>query len=418
MKKFDIPGQYRSSIIGELKRVRHKKDPRKKDYSPSHLDFGPVRFHIARHFGFCYGVENAIEIAYKTLEEHPDRRIYLLSQMIHNPIVNEDLARKGMRFIQDTQGNRFISLDELTPEDIVIIPAFGTTVETEEELKARGIEVKSYDTTCPFVTAVWKRANKLGDKDHTIVIHGKPEHEETRATFSHSRRSAKSVIVRNMEETELLGAFVKGERPPHEFHERFRGRYSEGFDPEKDLERVGVVNQTTMLASETKAISDHLKQCMVERYGEDRVKEHFADTSDTLCYATNDNQKATFGLLDQDADLALIVGGYNSSNTSHIVELCEEKVPSYFIRSSDEIEGERIHHFDIHKNQEIRTDRFIPDRRPVDIMLTSGASCPDSSVDAVLRKVLGLFPDARNVEEVLGELLEEEERPSADQPLR
>lgn len=418
MKKFDIPDQYRSSIIGEVKRIRHKKDPRKKDYSPSLLDFGPVRFHIARHFGFCYGVENAIEIAYQALEDHPDRRIYLLSQMIHNPIVNEDLAQKGMGFIQDTRGNRLIDLDELTPEDIVIIPAFGTTLETEQELKDRGIEVQTYDTTCPFVTAVWKRADKLGQKDHTIVIHGKPEHEETRATFSHSRQSAKSVIVRNMEETELLGEFVKGERPLDEFYERFKGRYSEGFDAVKDLERIGVVNQTTMLASETQAISEHLKQCMSERYGEERVKEHFADTSDTLCYATNDNQKATFGLLEQDADLALIVGGYNSSNTSHIVELCEEKLPSYFIRSADEIEEGRIHHFDIHRKEEITTENFLPKRRPIDIMLTSGASCPDSSVDAVLRRIVGSFPEARKVEDVLEELQEDEKTPSTDQSLR
>ncbi|MFB6257363.1 MAG: 4-hydroxy-3-methylbut-2-enyl diphosphate reductase [Flavobacteriales bacterium] len=408
MKKFDIPDRYRSSIIGEIKRIRHQKDPRKKDYTPSLLDLGPLRFHIARHFGFCYGVENAIEIAYKALEEHPDRRIYLLSQMIHNPIVNDDLARKGMRFIQDTKGNRLIDLDEISPEDIVIIPAFGTTIETEQELKARGIEVKSYDTTCPFVTAVWKRAHKLGEKDHSIVIHGKPEHEETRATFSHSRQKAKSVIVRDMEETKLLGEFVKGERPVEEFYKRFEGRYSEGFDADQDLERIGVVNQTTMLASETKAISEHLQECMIERYGEDRVQQHFADTSDTLCYATNDNQKATFGLLEKEADLALIVGGYNSSNTSHIVELCGEKLPSYFIRSAEEIEKEKLRHFDVHRQEERVTRDFLPEQGTTDILLTSGASCPDSSVDEVLRKVMSFFPNARNVDDALEEMREKE----------
>lgn len=404
MKKFEIPDQYRSSIIGEVKKVRHQNDPRKKDYSPTLLDFGPVRVHIARHFGFCYGVENAIEIAYKALEDHPDRRIYLLSQMIHNPIVNEDLAKKGMRFIQDTKGNRFIDLDELTPDDIVIIPAFGTTVETEQELKERGIEVKTYDTTCPFVTAVWKRAHKLGDKDHTVVIHGKPEHEETRATFSHSREEARSVIVRNMDEAKLLGRFIRGEHPSEEFYDRFKGRYSEGFDAEKDLQRIGVVNQTTMLASETQAISDHLKECMRLRFGEEELKTHFADTSDTLCYATNDNQKATFGLLERKGDLALIVGGYNSSNTSHIVELCEERLPSYFIRSAEEIAPERIHHFDIHRQERVHTDHFLPKKPEADILLTSGASCPDSSVDAVLRRVLEFYPDARDPEDVLDEL--------------
>ncbi len=413
MKKFDIPEQYRSSIINRVKQARKVRDPRKKDFSPTLLDFGPVRFYIARHFGFCYGVENAIEIAYKALEDHPDKRIYLLSQMIHNPEVNNDLKAKGMRFIMDTHGNQFIDLNELKPDDIVIIPAFGTTLEMEQELKNRGVGIQTYDTTCPFVTAVWKRAGKLGKEDHTIIIHGKAQHEETRATFSHSKEYAPCLIVKNMDEAQILGEIIKGERPKAELYERFEDRMSEGFDAEKDLERVGVVNQTTMLASETKAISDHLKEVMVEKYGPEHWKEHIADTRDTLCYATNDNQNATYGLLEQEADVAIVVGGYNSSNTSHIVELCEEKVPTYFISSEREIEGpQSIHHFDIHQQKRVHANGFLPEKEPVDIILTSGASCPDRSVDEVLKKILGFFPGVRSVEDVLGEI-EGKEVPSA-----
>ncbi len=413
MKKFDIPEQYRSPIINRVKKARGVRDPRKKDFSPTLLDFGSVRFYIARHFGFCYGVENAIEIAYKALEDHPDKRIFLLSQMIHNPEVNKDLENKGMRFIMDTHGNQFVSLDELRPEDVVIIPAFGTTIEMEQELKARGVGLQTYDTTCPFVTAVWKRAGKLGKQDHTIIIHGKANHEETRATFSHSKQNAPSLILKDMEEAVILGEIIKGERPKETLYEQFGDRMSEGFDPDRDLQRIGVVNQTTMLASETKAISDHLKNVMIEKYGAENRDEHIADTRDTLCYATNDNQNATYGLLEQPADLGVVVGGYNSSNTSHIVELCEEKVPTYFISSEREIEGpDRIQHFDIHQQEKITSDHFIPDRSPVDIILTSGSSCPDSSVDNVLKRILGFFEQTRSVEEVLEEIEEPQQQKS------
>ncbi|MFB6306756.1 MAG: 4-hydroxy-3-methylbut-2-enyl diphosphate reductase [Flavobacteriales bacterium] len=405
MKKFEVPEKYRSSIISEVKNARKISDPRKKDFSPTLLDFGPVRFYIARHFGFCYGVENAIEIAYKTLEQHPDKRIFLLSQMIHNPEVNNDLTNKGIHFIMDTKGNKFMELDELNPEDIVIIPAFGTTIEMMEDLNQRGVEVKQYDTTCPFVTAVWKRAGKLGQKDHTVIIHGKPDHEETRATFSHSEKEAPSIIVRNIEEARILTDFIKGKNRKEDILDFFQGNYSEGFDPQKHLKKVGVVNQTTMLASETQAIADHFKQTMKEVYGEENMKEHFADTKDTLCYATNDNQNATYGLLEKNADLAVVVGGYNSSNTTHIVELCESKFPTYFISSEREIESPyKINHFDFHSQKRISTENYLPqDKSPVDIVLTSGASCPDSSVDKVLKKLLGFFEDTYEVEEVLKE---------------
>ena len=409
MKQFDIPTFYKSPIISRVKQARKILDPRKKDFTPTVLDFGPVRFLIARHFGFCYGVENAIEISFKAVEKNPGKRVFLISEMIHNPEVNRDLRERGVQFLQDTLGNPLIPLSELKNEDIVIIPAFGTTLEFLQKLETLGVEIKRYDTTCPFVMKVWKRADQLGQKDHTIIVHGKPKHEETRATFSHSAKSAPTVVIKNIAEAEELARIIKGELPLSEFGERFANRYSEGFDPEKDLDRIGVVNQTTMLATETQAIADFFRQTMVEKYGESEIKAHFADTRDTLCYATNDNQRSTYGLLDHGADLAVVVGGYNSSNTTHLVELCEEKMPTYFITTAEKIMARNlISHFDIHKKEEITTEDFLPEKQPVDIILTSGASCPDSMVDEVLRKLLGYFEGATDIEAVLTQLEEED----------
>ncbi len=402
MKKFDIPQFYRSSIISKIKESRKDNDPRKKDFSPTHLDFGPVRFYVARHFGFCYGVENAIEISYQTIEENPGKRIFLLSEMIHNPGVNDDLQSRGVKFIMDTHGKQLIDWSELKKEDIVIIPAFGTTLEIEKKLSAIGLDAYKYDTTCPFVEKVWNRSVMLGKQDYTIIIHGKHNHEETRATFSHSIVNSASIIVRDIEETKFLSQVVLGEKSEKEFYDFFKGKYSEGFDLKKDLLKVGVVNQTTMLATETQSIADFLKETMIKKFGEENLKEHFADTRDTLCYATNDNQEATYGLLEKEADFAIVVGGYNSSNTSHIVELCEEKIKTYFISSADKILSKKeISHFDIKSKKEVTTKNFIPEKRPIDILLTSGASCPDAVVDQVMQKIISLFEGVKTLEEVV-----------------
>ncbi|MEO6695604.1 MAG: 4-hydroxy-3-methylbut-2-enyl diphosphate reductase [Ignavibacteria bacterium] len=404
MKTFDIPVFYRSPVISRIKNLRKANDPRKMDYSPTELDFGPVIFYIARHFGFCYGVENAIEISYKAIEENPDKRIFLLSEMIHNSDVNKDLIDRGVKFIMDTSGNKIIDWSELNSDDIVIIPAFGTTIEIENKLSAIGINPLKYNTTCPFVEKVWNRAESLGKADFTIIVHGKYKHEETRATFSHSKESAPTLIIRDLEEAKALGKIISSEISPEDFQHYFGNRCSEGFNPDLHLTRIGVVNQTTMLASETQSISDHLKNVMVRKFGAENIKKHFADTRDTLCYATHDNQRASYGLLEKNADLAIVVGGYNSSNTSHIVELCEEKLPTYFISSADKILSRNlISHFDLHEHIELTTENFIPQRQPVKIILTSGASCPDSIVDEVLQKILSQFENTRNFEEVISE---------------
>lgn len=322
--------------------------------------------------------------------------------MIHNQEVNDDLQGRGIRFIMDTEGQQFIPWEDIRQEDVVIIPAFGTTVEIERLLTEKGVEVQQYNTTCPFVEKVWNRAEKLGAEKYTIIIHGKPKHEETRATFSHSAQGAPSVIVRDMEASQLLGAFILGQRRKQDFLKDFEGKLSEGFDPGRDLQRVGVVNQTTMLATETQAIADYFRDVMVRKFGAENIKLHFADTRDTLCYATNDNQEATYMLLDTSADLALVVGGYNSSNTSHIAELCARRFPTYFINSETEIKSSaEIHHYDYPGKKKIITPDFLPSRDPLKIVLTSGASCPDTVVDRVMMRILDFFPSAKPVEEVM-----------------
>lgn len=406
MRKFEIPVYYKSSIITRLKDHRNILDPKKQDVSPTYLNFGNLAVLIPRHFGFCYGVQNAIEISYKTLEDNPDKRIFLLSEIIHNPIVNEDLQFRGINFIMKPSGEQIIPWEEIEKDDIVIIPAFGTTIEIENILKEIGLQVEKYDTTCPFVEKVWNRAYSLGEKGFTVIIHGKHKHEETRATFSHSVRNSHSVIVLNLDEAKILGDIILGNIPSEKFYELFKDKHSIGFDPSIHLDKIGVVNQTTMLASETEEIAHYLKSVMIEKYGEENYKEHFADTSDTLCYATYDNQEATIEALKYPIDFAIVVGGYNSSNTTHIAELCMQKVTTYFISSEEKIISEdEILHFNIDLKKEVLTKNFIPQKEKVSVLLTSGASCPDSVVERVLRRLHSLFPRAIPIEEAAERIL-------------
>lgn len=403
MKQFNVPVIYRSPLISAIKAKRRQQDKMKKDFTPTLLDFGPVQLYVARHFGFCYGVENAIDIAFKTIDENPGKRIFLLSEMIHNPQVNADLLQRGVQFLQDTYGKQLVPFETLTKDDVVIIPAFGTTLALEAKLKAIGIAIEKYNTTCPFVEKVWNRSEQIAQKKYSIVVHGKPTHEETRATFSHAAYHTPTVVVNDMKEAIALSKYITGEKVATDFYNEFAGRYSDGFDILKDLQRIGVVNQTTMLASDTQAIADFLKQIMQQHYGlnENTIAERFADTRDTLCYATNDNQGAVYGLLETPADFALVVGGYNSSNTSHLVELCEEQLPTYFISSEEKIISEKIiQHFNFHTKEEITTADFIPEKPVVKILITSGASCPDALVEGVIEKIAGFFKTDTTVEAI------------------
>lgn len=405
-RQFDIPLFYRSPIITAIKNARRATDPRKKDISPSGVDLGRVRFKVARHFGFCFGVENAIEITYNALRENPDKRVFLLSEMIHNPRVNNDLIERGVRFIQETDGSQRIPFDELRADDIVIVPAFGTTVELFRTLSDIGIDPQVYNATCPFVEKVWNRSAELGQKGYSIIIHGKHYHEETRATFSHARLAAPGVVIRDMREARVLASFMRGEGSSEDFYREFDGKVSPGFDPARHLERVGVVNQTTMLATETQAISDYLREVMRSVHGDANLAWHFADTRDTLCYATSENQNAVMALIETGGDLAIVVGGYNSSNTSHLVRLCERTVPTYYIKDADEIRSlDSIRHKDVEAQTIRETAGWFPqrgpDEQPVEVLVTAGASSPDALVDQVITRVAELAGVADRLEAAL-----------------
>ncbi len=397
MKTFEIPEFYRSPIISKIKAFRKTQDPRKKDLRPTQLQFNlqsgaNLSFLIARHFGFCYGVENAVEISFKAVSENPGKRIFLISQMIHNPAVNKDLTDAGVQFLQDTNGKQIISFDDLKNDDIVIIPAFGTSLQIESELKSRGIEIQKYNTTCPFVERVWKKSEQIGKEDYTIIIHGKNKHEETRATFSRSATHNQAIVVKDLAEAKKLGEYILNDKLQSDFESDFEGKFSQGFSVKEHLNRVGVINQTTMLATETQEIADYFKTLMLNKFGEAELKNHFADTRDTLCYATNENQDATYGLLESDADIAIVVGGYNSSNTSHLVELLERKYPTYFIESENEILSEsEIQHFIYAEHKLTKTQNFLPKVESPKIIITSGASCPDAIVDRVIHRLASMY---------------------------
>ena len=398
MKHFEVPLGYRSSLISAIKEKRKEDDKLKKDTQPTLLDLGNLKIYLARHFGFCYGVENAIEIAYRTIESNQGKRIFLLSEMIHNPQVNADLLQKGVQFLQDTNGKELIPFETLTKDDIVIIPAFGTTIAMEKKLNTIGIQVQQYNTTCPFVEKVWNRSAQISKKGYSIIIHGKPKHEETRATFSHASANSPTLIVNDMADTIQLGKIISGELPVTDFYSYFNGKYSENFNPVTDLEKIGVVNQTTQLATDTQAISDYLKSVMVTKFGESELPVHFADTRDTLCYATNDNQTAVNSLLEIPADLAFVMGGKNSSNSSHLVELCENKLTTYFIDGPEKlIDANSILNTNWRNKEQTIINNYLPTKDTTTILMTSGASCPDTVVEAVIRQIADYY----NVSDVL-----------------
>lgn len=402
MKQFEVPVGYRSSLISAIKQQRKELDKLKKDFTPTLLDLGKLKIYLARHFGFCYGVENAIEIAYKTIEENKGKKIYLLSEMIHNPQVNANLIQKGVQFLHDTLGNELIPLSSLTQDDIVIIPAFGTTLEMEQKIKSIGIQIEKYNTTCPFVEKVWNRGDQIAQKGYSIIIHGKPKHEETRATFSHASANTPSVIVNDMEETLTLIQIMTGALPLSDFEKHFGTKCSKGFDPSKDLNKIGVINQTTQLATDTQAISDVLRNTMIQQHGIENIQEHFADTRDTLCYATNDNQSAVIGLLEVPGDLAIVMGGKNSSNSSHLVELCENKLTTYFIDSEDKLlSAVQLQQTNWRNKEETLIQSYLPLDKETTILMTSGASCPDTVVEATIRKIASFYQVENNLEKLI-----------------
>ncbi len=400
---------------------------------PAILDFGAVHYVIPSHFGFCLGVKNAIERAYETLAENPGRRVFMLSELIHNPFVNEDLLRRGLRFLQTDKGQPFgtdgraapcggtvpLLWDTLTSDDIVIIPAFGATDEDKKKLVRKGIRVAQFDATCMLVEKVWKAARTFGREGYTVVIHGKSEHEETKATFSNTRRHAPSIIIRNLAEARLLGDYVAAPAPEKRtaLQHHFAGLCTPGFDPARHLDRLAVVNQTTLLMNETAAIIDYFKSLFVEKYGASDGPGHLGGTGkkDTLCYATQVNQDALQRALAEPLDAAFIIGGKNSSNTYQLYRLCQQKLgPRAFfiqseanIRSRDAIEhyvfpaagGGQGGHTEVHP-------LWPGDDTPKRVLITGGASCPDGLVQQVIMRINSFFPPPRlhNIESVLAGL--------------
>ncbi|MEM6346108.1 MAG: 4-hydroxy-3-methylbut-2-enyl diphosphate reductase [Bacteroidota bacterium] len=402
-KAYDL-GQYaplyRSKLLGKLKQIR----PSGERLAPINLDFGPIRFLIARHFGFCKGVENAIEVAYETLEKHQDRRVFMISELIHNSFVNADLQQRGLRFIKTAKGEQLIPWEEIKADDVVITPAFGASVEDIARLRTIGVDIQKWNATCRFVENVWFRAKELGEQGYTVIIHGKFKHEETQATFSHSRVFTPTVVVKDMKESQILSQIILGHRSIADFERYFSEKATPGFDPTKDLERIAVVNQTTMLATETAAISAHFAKAMEEKFGSAELENRVANTRDTLCYATKNNQSATTKLLQEKADLAIVIGGHNSSNTSHLVELCEEKLPTYFIESeSDILSAEKIRHYAFREAEEHTIAGYLPIKEPLTVLITSGASCPDAIVEKVLDRLLSFFPRSKTIMELMEE---------------
>jgi 4-hydroxy-3-methylbut-2-enyl diphosphate reductase len=395
--QFDrVPNHYAGSIIQRVKDMRL--DHGKRSLLPTVLRVGELEFLIPRYFGFCFGVERAIHMAFAALDKNPDRNINLVSQIIHNPVVNTDLQERGIRFVYDENGKRNIPEDDINDDDVVLIPAFGTTLEIESSLSRSGIDTSSaefrenYDTTCPFVSKVWDRGEQLGLEGYTIIIHGKFRHEETQATQSHTKKHGHTLVVLNEAEAAKVCEFIVGKTGLEEFRETFEGKWSADFDPSRDLERVAVVNQTTMLAEETRQVASIICAAMVEKYGEETLAYHFADTNDTLCYATNQNQNATKRVLDAGADVAVIVGGYNSSNTTHLVEICSQVMPSYLIATSAELlSRQHLRHFDIETREIVETEGWLPQDPSTRIVVTSGASCPDVLMNEVVEKIAGFY---------------------------
>ena len=404
MKSFFLPKYYESKLISEVKNIRTKQEKRI-DYTPTKLKIGKLNFYIPKYFGFCFGVKNAIEICYKTIEENPKKKIYLISEIIHNPNVNIDLKKKGIQFLQESTGKTIIPWSQISKNDIIIIPAFGTTKENMEIIEKKGIETKSYNTTCPFVTKVWNRGNQLAREKYTIIIHGKPEHEETKATFSNFIENTPRIIIKNETEAVLLSQYILDEKKV-DFEKKFKGRFSKNFNPKKDLKKIGVVNQTTMLAEETQAIASFFEKIMEKKHGKNQSKKYIANTRDTLCYATNENQKSIKQLLNLEIDVAFIAGGYNSSNTSQLVKICEKFFDTYFISSEEKlISNEKIIHFNMKEKVEKIKENYLPNKKEINILISGGASCPDSVLERLLEKICKYYKQPIDKEKIINNFL-------------
>lgn len=370
-----VEAHYRSDIVDKVRRTG------------GIISVGDVTVRLAKQFGFCYGVERAIDLAYAARKVFKDRRLFIVGEIIHNPEVNEQISSLGIKNL--TGHHKQADIEDLTPEDVVILPAFGTEVSLLQQIKDRGCQI--VDTTCGDVMSVWKRVRKYASESATSIIHGKAEHEETKATSSRALGDGKGhyLVVLTLADTDYVCNYIRHGGDKQEFLDRFRGAYSAGFDPDVHLQTIGVANQTTMLRGETEEVQRRIQQAVADRDGAELATKNFR-FFDTICGATQERQDALRELLDVKMDLLLVVGGYNSSNTSHLAEMGEEKLPTYFVLNASRlISDKEIRHYDLHQRGEVVAHNWLPEG-PVVVGITAGASCPNNLIEETLIRLFQL----------------------------
>jgi 4-hydroxy-3-methylbut-2-enyl diphosphate reductase len=370
-----VESHYRSDIVDKVRRAG------------GILRCGDITVRLAKQFGFCYGVERAIDLAYAARKVFKDRRLFIVGEIIHNPEVNEQISSLGIKNLMGK--NKEADISELGPEDVVIVPAFGTELSIQQQIKDRGCQI--VDTTCGDVMSVWKRVRKYASESATSIIHGKAEHEETKATSSRALGDGKGhyLVVLTLKDTDYVCDYIRHGGDKQAFLDRFRNAHSPGFDPDIHLKTVGVANQTTMLRGETEEVQRRIRQAIVDRDGPDGATKNFR-FFDTICGATQERQDALRELLDVKMDLLLVVGGYNSSNTSHLAEMGEEKLPTYFVRNASRLlSTSEILHYDLHARQEVIAKNWLPEG-PIMVGITAGASCPNNLIEETLVRLYEL----------------------------
>ena len=362
--------EYNSGLIQEIRALNYT------------LTRGDVTIKLAEAFGFCWGVERAVAMAYETRQHFPTEQIWITNEIIHNPSVNQRLKEMNVAFIEVKNGDKDFSV--VGQGDVVILPAFGASVQEMQLLNDKGCTI--VDTTCPWVSKVWNTVEKHKRKDHTSIIHGKYNHEETVATSSFA---GKYLIVLNLEQAEYVAHYILNGGNRDEFMAKFGRACSAGFEPDTDLDRIGIANQTTMLKGETEQIGKLFEHTMLKKYGPQALNDHFLSFN-TICDATQERQDAMFKLVDEQLDVMVVIGGYNSSNTTHLQEIAvEREIPSYHIDSASRIgPGNRIEHKLLHGDMTI-TENWLP-AGPIVVGVTSGASTPDRSVEDTIERIFAI----------------------------
>jgi len=383
-----VESHYQSSLVDRIRRAGGE------------LTMGTTTVRLAKQFGFCYGVERAIDLAYAARKVFADKKLWLIGEIIHNPEVNRQLQEMGVEFLPNPVPEERVR--ELGPDDVVIVPAFGAETRTMKQIEEQGCAV--VDTTCGDVMSVWRRVREYAKTGFTSIIHGKAAHEETRATSSRAtgpEETGHYLVILSLADCDYVCDYIRSPGDKAAFLKKFAGAHSEGFDPDRHLHRVGVANQTTMLKSETEEMQRRIARAVADRDGADAGEKNFV-FFDTICGATQERQDALFDLLRQPPDLLLVVGGYNSSNTTHLVEIGEEKLPTFFIRDHERLKSvTEIIHYDLHARTEKSTyAEKLLGRDHIVVGITAGASCPNNLIEETILRVFELRGIARD--EVLG----------------